>query len=219
MFRVFPCYILLHVAFMPTPDVSAADSSDEAGFAPIFNGKTLDGWIGKKESYRAQDGMIVSLPGAGGNMVTEKEYSDFILRFEFQLTPAANNGIGLRVPINAHAATQGMEIQILDEKDAKYRKLKPYQYHGSVYGVIPARQGQLRPLGEWNQQEIRCIGSQVTVILNGKKIVDGDVLEAVKNGALDDREHPGLLRNKGHIGLLGHKTVVRFRNLRVKEVQ
>lgn len=219
MFRVSRFAILLLAGLIQTSTVSAADSTDEAGFVPIFNGKTLDGWIGKKESYRAQDGMIVSLPGAGGNMVTQKEYSDFILKFEFQLTPAANNGIGLRMPVNAHAATQGMEIQILDEKDAKYRKLKPYQYHGSVYGVLPAQQSQLKPLGEWNQQEIRCIGSRVTVILNGKIIVDGDVLEAVKNGALDDREHPGLLRKKGHIGLLGHKTVVRFRNLRVKEVQ
>lgn len=196
--------------------VSQLEQAD--GFVPIFDGKSLDGWIGAKESYHVQDGMIVSLPGKGGNMVTQKQYSDFIIRFEFQLTPAANNGIGLRMPLGAHAATQGMEIQILDEKDAKYRKLKPYQFHGSVYGLIPSKQGHLNPLGKWNQQEIRCIGKQVTVILNGETIVDGNIEEAVKGGAMDGREHPGVERDAGHIGLLGHKTVVRFRNLRVKEV-
>ena len=111
-----------------------------------------------------------------------------------------------------------MEIQLLDEKDAKYRNLKPYQYHGSVYGLIPAKQGHLKPLGDWNQQEIRCIGKQVTAILNGETIVDGNILDAIKDGAMDDREHPGVQRESGHIGLLGHNTVVKFRNLRVKEI-
>ncbi len=190
----------------------------ETGFVSLFNGKTLDGWIGAKESYKVENCMIVSLPEKGGNMVTEKQYSDFILRFEFLLTPASNSGIGLRIPKEGHAATLGMEIQILDEKDAKYRKLKPYQYHGSVYGIIPAKQGSLKSLGEWNRQEIRCIGKQVTVVLNGTTIVDGNIIEATKGGAMDEREHPGVNRTTGHIGLLGHKSVVKFRNLRVKEV-
>lgn len=207
------------VALFNIPSICLAENPDcEGGFVSLFDGKTLDGWMGATESYKVENCMIVSLPEKGGNMVTEKQYSDFVLRFEFLLTPASNSGIGLRVPLKAHAATQGMEIQILDEKDAKYRKLKPYQYHGSVYGIIPAKQGSLKPLGEWNSQEIRCIGKQVTVILNGTTIVDGNIIDATKDGAMDEREHPGVDRTTGYIGLLGHKSVVKFRNLRVKEV-
>ncbi|WP_417849630.1 3-keto-disaccharide hydrolase [Thalassoglobus sp.] len=204
--------------FVLAADSACKKSDSEEGFVSLFDGKTLDGWVGAKETYKVEDGMIVSLADKSGNMVTEKEYSDFIIRFEFLLTPASNNGIGLRMPVKAHAATEGMEIQLLDEDDARYRKLKPYQFHGSVYGVIPAKKGHLKPLGEWNTQEIRCIGPQVTVILNGETIVDGNVVEAVKDGAMDEREHPGVLRTAGHIGLLGHKSVVKIRNLRVKEI-
>lgn len=192
--------------------------SPEPGFVSLFNGKSLDGWIGAKETYQVEDGMIVSLPEKGGNLLTEKEYSDFIIRFEFLLTPGANNGIGLRVPaVGAHAATQGMEIQLLDELDARYKQLKPYQFHGSVYGIIPARTGHLKPVGDWNSQEIRCIGKQVTVILNDQVIVDGNIVAATQAGAMDEREHPGVERTAGHIGLLGHQSVVKFRKIRVQE--
>lgn len=210
----FVCFLFVSAA----SSAHAMEPKPAEGFVSLFDGKTLNGWMEATESYKVEDGMIVSLPEKGGNMLTEKEYSDFVLRFEFLLTPASNNGIGLRMPPKAHAATQGMEIQILDETDERYRKLKPYQFHGSVYGIIPAKKGYLKPLGEWNCQEIRCIGERVTVILNGETIVDGNVVQATRDGALDEREHPGVQRTAGHIGLLGHKSVVKFRNIMVKEV-
>src|SRR5262245_51646044 len=70
----------------------------EPGFTPIFDGKTLDGWQGGKEGYAVQDGAIVSQPKGSRNLATVKEYGDFDLKFEFKLTPGANNGIGIRVP-------------------------------------------------------------------------------------------------------------------------
>ncbi|MFG0331916.1 MAG: DUF1080 domain-containing protein [Maioricimonas sp. JB049] len=154
----------------------------------------------------------------GGNIYTEREYSDFILRFEFRLPPGGNNGIGLRVPSGGHASRDGMEIQILDNTAKRYAKLKPYQYHGSVYGVIPAKRGYLKPVGSWNSQEIRCIGRHVTVILNGEVIVDGNLDEASAGGTLDGKKHPGLKRTSGHISLAGHGSRVQFRNIRVREV-
>ena len=70
------------------------------GFVALFNGRNLDNWIGNKASYIVEDAVIVVKPGdgSGGNLYTEKEYADFIFRFEFQLTPAANNGLGIRTP-------------------------------------------------------------------------------------------------------------------------
>jgi len=195
--------------------------TDDSGFKPLFNGENLDGWVGNKQSYRAENGMIVVDPqggSGGGNLFTAEEYSDFTLRFEFQLTPGANNGLGIHAPLEGDAAYAGKEIQILDNTAAKYADLKPYQYHGSVYGILPARRGFLQPVGEWNEEEVIVQGSQIKVILNGTVIVDGDMLEASKNGTLDGKEHPGLQRSQGHIGFLGHGDVVRFRNIRIREL-
>jgi hypothetical protein len=195
-------------------------SAQESGFVPLFNGKNLDGWVGNKSSYQAKDGMIVIEPkgGGGGNLFTEKEYGDFVLRFEFQLTPGANNGLGIHAPLEGDAAYVGKEIQILDNEADKYAKLEIYQYHGSVYGVIPAKRGFLKPVGEWNQQEVIVQHPKIKVILNGETILEGDYLEASKNGTLDKKDHPGLQRGSGHIGFLGHGDVVMFRNIRIKEL-
>ncbi|WP_425236588.1 3-keto-disaccharide hydrolase [Ulvibacterium sp.] len=193
----------------------------DAGFTKLFNGKNLDGWVGNKESYRAQDGMIIVDPnggGSGGNLFTADEYSDFNFRFEFQLTPGANNGLGIHAPLEGDAAYVGKELQILDNTAEKYAELQPYQYHGSVYGIIPAKKGFLKPVGEWNEQEVIVRGSSIKINLNGTTIVDSDFLEASKNGTMDKKEHPGLERNKGHIGFLGHGDVVRFRNIRIKDL-
>jgi hypothetical protein len=198
---------------------STQKQGSEKGFTPLFNGKNLDGWVGNKSSYQAVDGMIVIDPkgSGGGNLMTEKEYGDFILKFEFQLTPGANNGLGIHAPLEGDAAYVGKELQILDNTADKYKDLHEYQFHGSIYGVIPAKRGFLKPVGEWNQQEVIVNHPRVTVILNGTTILDGDYLEASKNGTLDGKDHPGLQRDRGHIGFLGHGDVVRFRNIRIKE--
>ncbi len=194
---------------------------EDTGFKELFNGKNLDGWVGNKDSYKAIDGMIVVDPnggGNGGNLFTVDQYSDFILKFEFQLTPGGNNGLGIHAPLEGDAAYMGKELQILDNTADKYAELQPYQYHGSVYGIIPAKRGYLNPVGEWNKQEVIVKGSKIKIILNGSTIVDGDFLEASKNGTMDNKEHPGLERTSGHIGFLGHGDVVRFRNIRLKDL-
>jgi hypothetical protein len=190
------------------------------GYSLLFNGESLDGWVGNKTDYVAEDGMIVIYPDRGGkgNLFTEKEYANFHFKFEFQLTPGANNGLGIRAPLEGDAAYAGMELQILDNTAEKYAELHDYQYHGSVYGVIPAKRGFLKPVGEWNQQEVIANGDSITVILNGEVIVDGNIKEARKGGTLDGKKHKGLKNKTGHIGFLGHGDLVRFRSIRIKEM-
>jgi len=190
------------------------------GFVQLFNGENLDGWVGNKTSYRAENGMIVIDPkgAGGGNLFTEKEYGDFIFRFDFQLTPGANNGLGIHALLTGDAAYAGKELQILDNTADKFANLEVYQYHGSVYGVIPAKRGFLKPVGEWNTQEVIVNHPHIKIVLNGEVIVDGDYLEASKNGTLDHKDHPGLQRSSGHIGFLGHGDVVRFKNISIKEL-
>ncbi|MCA6496697.1 MAG: DUF1080 domain-containing protein [Chitinophagaceae bacterium] len=196
------------------------DSREKAeGFYPLFNGKDLTGWTGNLNGYQAEDGMIVVHPEkSSGNLYTENTYADFVLRFDFQLTPGANNGIGIRAPLSGDAAYLGMEIQVLDNEHPKYAQLQPYQYHGSVYGVIPAKRGFLLPAGQWNTEEISIRGDEIKVTLNGTVITEGNLSAAGKNGTMDHKEHPGLLRKEGHIGFLGHGDVVRFKNIRIKKM-
>ncbi|MBN1126540.1 MAG: DUF1080 domain-containing protein [Sedimentisphaerales bacterium] len=205
----------------------------------LFNGRDMAGWTEGAEAYQVKDGAILCDPTwgvdvkgykvedgtiackPGGNLYTLEEFTDFHFKFEFKLTPGANNGLGIRTGIPSHAAYDAMELQILDNTAEKYKNLQPYQYHGSVYGVVPAKRGFLKPIGEWNKQEVIAKGPQITVILNGETIIDADVLKASKNGTdtMDHRDHPGLKRMKGHIAFLGHGDVLWFRNMEVMELK
>ncbi|MBL7973221.1 MAG: DUF1080 domain-containing protein [Prolixibacteraceae bacterium] len=198
--------------------LSAEEAAD--GFKLLFNGKNLDNWIGNKVDYMPEDGCLVVSPkgGARGNLFTEKEYGDFIFRFEFQLTPGANNGLGIHAPLEGDAAYLGKELQILDNTADIYKSLAEYQYHGSVYGIIAAKRGFLKPVGDWNYQEVVVKGDDIKITLNGTVILEGNMKEASKNGTADKKNHPGLQRNKGYIGFLGHGSELKFRNIRIKEL-
>jgi hypothetical protein len=190
------------------------------GFNALFNGRDLEGWTGGGDGYSVEEGKIVVHPErGGGNLFTAKEYTDFVLRFDFKLNPAANNGLGVRAPLEGDAAYVGMELQILEDGSPVYWGLHPYQYHGSIYGVVPARRGVLRPAGEWNSEEVTVKGRRVTVVVNGTTVVDADIDEASASGTMDGKDHPGLRRASGHIGFLGHGSVLEIRNIRVKETR
>ncbi|MCK4990989.1 MAG: DUF1080 domain-containing protein, partial [Bacteroidales bacterium] len=127
-------------------------------------------------------------------------------------------GLGIRTPLTGNAAYDGYELQILDNTAPVYANLEPYQYHGSVYGIIPAKRGALKPVGEWNSQEDMVKGDDIKITLNGTTIVEANIKDATKNGTADGKNHPGLKRNTGHIGFLGHGSLVWFRNIRIKEL-
>lgn len=202
---------------------ASVDSLDlvEEGFTSLFNGFNMEGWTGDTIGYVAEEGSIVVDPersSGGGNLYTADEYDNFVLRFQFRLSPGANNGLGIRAPLEGDAAYVGMELQILDNSSERYAELQPYQYHGSIYGVVPAERGWQKPVGEWNTQEVIADGRRITVILNGHVIVDADIDEASTPETIDHRDHPGLARTTGHIGFLGHGSRVEFRNLWIKPI-
>ncbi len=192
----------------------------EGGFTPLFDGKTLDGWVlegATGQGYLVEDGKIVCPPGGGGNLLTEKEYSDFILRFEFKLFEGSNNGLGIRAPRAARdVAYDGIELQIIDNTAERYKNIQPWQKHGSLYHVFPARTGFLKPVGQWNAQEVTVRGTRIQVILNGTVILDVDTDDVTDPEIL--AQHPGLKRRSGHLGFLGHNEPVEFRNIRIKEL-
>lgn len=194
----------------------------EQGFTPLFDGQTLNGWKladAKGEGYGVTNGVIYCAKGGGGKLLTENEYDNFILRFEFKLEEGSNNGLGIRAPLEGDAAYLGMEIQILEEGAAdkgKWGKLKPEQYHGSIYGVVAAEKGALNPPGEWNTEEITANGREIKVIVNGITILNTNLNEI--NDPAKIAKHPGLFRERGHLGFLGHNDYIEFRNIRIKEL-
>lgn len=190
------------------------------GFVSLFDGTSLKGWTGATDGYEARDGAIVCNQKKGGNLFTEQEFSDFVLRLDVKIPPGGNNGIAIRSPNQTGSvAYAGMEIQVLDDPHPMYKTIKPYQFHGSVYGIVPAKPGSLKPAGEWNEEEITVKGRRIKIVVNGKTVVDADLDQASKNGTVDGKDHPGLKRASGHIGFLGHGSAVEFRNLRIKDLK
>jgi hypothetical protein len=190
------------------------------GFVKIFDGKSLNGWKLVHRTgpgYIIREGNLVVPKDGGGNLFTEKVYKDFVLRCQFKTEAGGNNGVGIRAPLEGDSAWVGMEVQILDDPHPMYANLEPGQYCGSVYKVFPAKRGALKPAGEWNQYEISAIGRKVEVKLNGKAISGGDINEITDPKVL--LEHPGCLRDRGHIGFLGHgPEEVEIREIYVKDL-
>jgi hypothetical protein len=217
----FVSYRNIYLRELPSSDPISLNAQEaKEGFSLLFDGTHINEWTGNTVGYVIKEGALVVNPenGSGGDLFTKNEYSDFVYRFDFQLTPGANNGIGIHAPLQGDAAYLGMEVQVLDSEDPQYANLQPYQYHGSVYGVMPAKRGFLRPIGEWNNEEIMVKGTKIKVTLNGTVILEGDYMAASKNGTIDHNEHPGLLNKTGHIGFLGHGDILRFKNMRIKRL-
>ena len=213
--------------------ITLSDEEQKAGFELLFDGTNLDKWKGNKTNYVVNNGVIdvTAHFGSEGNLYTAKKYSDFVFRFEFCFVrPGINNGVGIRTREGVDAAYEGMEIQILDHDDPIYKDLRPYQQHGSVYGIIVPEHVKFGELGTWNTEEIRAEGDHITVTVNGRVILDGNIREACKGHnmspeagkpnpyTVDHRDHPGLFNPDGLICFCGHGEGLKLRNIRILDL-
>jgi len=188
------------------------------GFVDVFNGRDFTGWAGPVDQYEVKDGAIVCRPGKGGTIFTKDEYSDFVARVEYKLPPGGNNGLAIRYPGKGDTAYVGMcEVQVLDDDAKQYAKLDPRQYCGSVYGIVAAHRGYLRPVGEWNVKEVTVKGSTIKVELNGTVIIDADISKVTNY--MGNSPHPGKDRKSGSFGFAGHNDPVAFRNVQIKNLE
>ena len=186
------------------------------GFKSIFNGKNLSQWTGAVDSYQVVDGAISCKAGKGGVLYTKDQYSDFSASLEFKLPSGGNNGLAIRYPGKGDPAYSAMcELQVLDNTAKKYAKLDARQYHGSIYGMVAAHRGYLRPTGTWNYQEVTVKGSHITVELNGSVIINADISKVKE--FMGKRPHPGKELPSGAFGFAGHGDPVEFRNVDIRE--
>ena len=216
----------------PDPNRDAASRplsilEDHANWTSLFNGRDLEGWTGDVDGYVAEDGVLVCQKGGrissrrkrsrtlrfnlssswrkvettGSEFVFPPEHTPLRMawRFKFLMTMAA-------------AMWEQPALKVARSRTMSW--LKPWQYHGSIYGIVPARPGYLKPVGQWNQQTILAIEDHVMVILNGAVIVDA-FLDNVS--PLDDTPRPGMKNASGHLVLAGHNDRVEFRKLRIAD--
>ena len=208
--------VSIAILFLTCWTVVVADSTD--GFAPLFNGKTLDGWkqLGGKAKYTVEDGVIVgsSVPNTSSSFLcTEKNYGDFILELEFKVDDTLNSGVQVRshsIPSYKNGRVYGYQVEIDPSKRA---------WSGGIYDE--SRRGWLDDLkdnepaqkafrhNDWNKFRVRCEGDSIKTWLND--VPAADLRDSLtKNGFIGLQVH----------GVGGNKTpmCVRFRNIRLKEL-
>jgi hypothetical protein len=143
----------------------------ETGFVSLFDGQSLNGWVLVKRvgpGYVIKDGNLVCPADGGGNLFTQKEYSNFVLRFEFEQT-LAKQWCRIRA-LRGDAAYVGMEVQILDDTASVYREARPARYHSSMMSFLP--DGHLKAESGTKKKSLpTAVASHVK--LNGTIIVDG----------------------------------------------
>lgn len=206
--------------------------SDESRFVPLFNGRDLAGWQGATNTYCVTpEGLLTCRQGSVKgkskvrNLWTARNYADFVIRFEVRLPANANNGLGIRTKPNGWCSREGMEIQLLDDWGDRYNgtnRLSDVHYTGAIYGVVPPKRKPdgttyLKPAGEWNAVEVSAIGTRISVVLNGERVVDADVADYSTDGTVppDGIKRPGLHNRSGRLHWCGHGEDIFWRNVRI----
>lgn len=210
----------------------SVNAQKKKGFTPIFDGKTTTGWhtYGKDvagKAWKAEDGVLHFDPKAKdrGDLVTDKEYSNFHLKIEWKVAPKANSGIIFFVHEDPAKYKQtyltGPEMQVLDNDGHPDGKITKHRA-GDLYDMIKSKSEPVKPVGEWNLAEIISNNGKLTLKLNGKKVVETTMWdENWKNLIAGSKfaKWQGFGTYKtGKIALQDHGDEVWFRNIEIKEL-
>ncbi|MEM9391362.1 MAG: DUF1080 domain-containing protein [Bacteroidota bacterium] len=212
----------------------------EEGWTLLFDGSSNTGWRGyKKETFPAAweiDNEALHIQGSGrgeagaqdgGDIIYEKEFTDFHFKVEWMVDSAANAGIFYRGREEYdYIWKTAPEMQVLDNihhPDAKLGKDGNRQA-GSLYDLIPASPQNFTGHGTWNQAEIIARGNDIIHIQNGDTVVQYTIGSDEMNALIADSKWPGINENwgsiasQGLIGLQDHGDDVWFRNIKIKEL-
>jgi hypothetical protein len=198
---------------------------------PLFDGKTLAGWRTYQnkpaDSWFVRDGMLSNKGNKDpqtkhADLITEKEYSNFELSFDWKIAPQANSGVMYLVTEEYPSAyLSGPEYQLLDDKGYP-SKIEDWQKTGANYAMDPPLADATKPAGEWNHTIIIVNKGHVEHWLNGTKVVSYELWtdewqKHKTTGKWKDAKGYGLAR-KGHIALQDHGGEASFRNIMIKEL-
>lgn len=220
------CCGLCHAEPPVEEETPAERPGGENGVFPLIEKDSLEGWLfgdwanigmPPKPSgtpWKYEDGELIGL-GKRSWIFSENEFGDFLLTFEWKLSPGANAGVGLRFPPDGDPARQGLEIQLVDEKKHYPSGCRPEQRTGAIYGEVAPSQQAAKKVGEWNMCEITCEGDRVQVTLNGKQVLDVD--QAALTSSRQSGGTPLAMRpRQGSIGFQNQSGTLWLRNLKIK---
>jgi hypothetical protein len=201
----------------------AAD--EEQGFIDLWDGKSLDGWMNKKGQpaqfggWMIHEGSLHLRAGSlAGDLITQKEFGDFILDWEWKIASGGNNGIKYRVRDFGKERWLGPEYQMIDD-DSKAAE-KPYFKTAAVYNILePAADKPLKPPGEWNKSRIIAKGTKLEHYLNGVKVAEIDTASdewKSRKAASKFAKWEGFGEGKGRIMLTDHVDATWYRSIRIK---
>jgi hypothetical protein len=220
----------------PSKQAAASQEADaaqeqEASWVPLFDGETTAGWRGFKSDsvpggWVVEKDMLVTLGKGGdlgGDIITDKEYEDFELSLEWAISEGGNSGIFFNVLENDYPTVYatGPEYQLID--DAGFpQPLEEWQKTGANYAMHNAVNTSLKTVGDFNSSRIKVVDGFVEHWLNEEKVLayalwTPDWYQRVKESKWKDYPGYGLAR-KGHIGLQDHGSLVKFRNIRIREL-
>ncbi len=181
------------------PIVSVAAEKPEKGFTSLFDGKTLDGWhLMNGAKFVAEDG-VIKLNGGRGWLRSDKEYADFVLRLELRfMKPKQDGGVFLRSNKDGKD-WPSRKYEVQSENTVRMAKIFGAKHDLKVELV----QKTLKPVGEWNEYDIKLVGPKIEVRLNGELVSTSDSMNAL---------------TRGYLGLQGESGFHEYRNLRIRDL-
>ncbi len=200
-----------------------------AGWKLLFDGQSLKGWRGYKKTtppgpgWKVEDGLLKKVAKvSGGDIITDEQFENFELAWEWRVAVAGNNGVKYFVT-EQRSGAPGHEYQMLDDAAHPDGKIGPKRQTAAFYDVLPpAADKKLNPPGAWNSSRILVQGNHVEHWLNGAKVLAYDLgSDAVKAGlaASKFKNAPGFGdKIKGHLMLTDHSDETSFRNLKLREL-
>lgn len=202
-------------------------------FVPLFPkdgvpaGWQVKSWENVKEIappgalWRVKDGVLHGSDPRGTWLMSEKEYGDFVLEFEWKLGEQGNSGCGLRFPTEGDPAFEGIELQMAD---ARYNpQAKGSELTGGLYRAVAPKKQVYKPM-EWNSYKVTLKGAKITVVLNGETILDLDLDEQKEKVKRHDGTDAKPLAERPRRGRIGFQELsrggsfVQIRNARVMEL-
>jgi Domain of Unknown Function (DUF1080) len=223
---------LLALSLLVCAATMAAEKQD--GFVSLFpedgvpKGWTVRKWNELKEAadpgvvWKVEKGVLHGSEPRGTWLISEKEYGDFVLEFEWKLGERGNSGTALRSPLFGDPAFDGLELQMVDPRYyPPEMPVAPDELTASLYKAVAPKEQLFKPM-DWNQYRITCKGPKISVDLNGKTVQDIDLDAQTKSPKRHDGTDAPPLKNRprrGHIGFQelsrggGH---VEIRNARIK---
>ncbi|MES2331542.1 MAG: DUF1080 domain-containing protein [Bacteroidota bacterium] len=219
------------MAFSPNKENTATPKQDR-GFTSLFDGKTLKGWhvYGHKplnDSWTVQDGTIFfdKSKQAIGDLLTDKQYENFHLKYDWKISPNGNSGVIFWVQEDTVKYKQtyhtGPEMQVLDNDGHKDGKI-PKHRAGNLYDLIQGKEGAVKPVGEWNTAEIISNKGKLEFILNGVSVLstnygDDNWKQMVAGSKFKQWPDFGTIF-KGYIALQNHDCDVWYKNIVIKKL-